>query len=149
MFWPRLGKTLLTNYPELKYHERRRSWISRTLFEYIPRNLGGNLKNRANVVHSTSTALLPQLCCQVTLVFFLIVFLGRLMLKNRALTTSPPISSGSREIQKERVRRNNHCIQQSSSSPVLANMIELRQSLRAPLVTCQATYNLQNLTLYL
>ena len=54
-----------------------------------------------------------------------------LMLKNRALTTSPPISSGSREIQKQRVRRNNYCIQQSSSPPVLANMIGLRQSLKS------------------
>ena len=35
---------------------------------------GGNLKNRANVVHATNTALLSQLCCQVTPVFFLIAF---------------------------------------------------------------------------
>ena len=35
------------------------------------------------------------------------------MLKSKAMTKSPPTSSGSREIQKERVRRNNYCIQQS------------------------------------
>ena len=42
------------------------------------------MKNRANVVHATNTALLSQLCCQVTPVFFLIIFFRTINAKKQS-----------------------------------------------------------------